>query len=93
MNETGWTTPPIGPWGMTRGRKAKALCADGRIRSATATAEPDTYFSVPARVSVRHKTVSGFLMVEGNEWMTFTAYLYGKNADLIVEQEGAKCPS
>jgi hypothetical protein len=57
--------------GMAAGSQYRALCEDGEVRIATATAEPDTYFSVPARITVRVRsedgasrsvTVSGFVM-------------------------------
>jgi hypothetical protein len=43
------------------GRKVKAICSDGKVRTATFTAEADTFFTVPARVSVNGLTVSGFV--------------------------------
>lgn len=57
-------------------------CEDGKRRNAFATAEPDTFFSIPACVYVGSKTVGGFLSSDDNGW-TFTAYSYGKNAGLI----------
>lgn len=78
------------------GRKVKAFCADGQVRTATFTAEADTFFSVPARVSVGGKTVSGFVtsdkdsifsfggmvMPEGIE-VRFHSYAPGKNGALL----------
>jgi len=52
-------------WGGATGRKAYVLCSDGRVRVATMTAEADTYFSVPARVSVNGRTVGGSLFSIG----------------------------
>lgn len=57
-------------------------CEDGVRRNASATAEPDTFFSIPACVYVGSKTVGGFLS-SGEEGWKFTAYSYGKNAGLI----------
>lgn len=64
-------------------------CEDGVRRNAFTTAEPDTFFSIPACVYVGSKTVGGFLTVE-EETVTgehagwkFVAYSYGKNAGLI----------
>ena len=57
-------------------------CEDGVRRNAFATAEPDTFFSIPAVVYVRSKSVSGFLSSDDEGW-NFTAYAYGKNAELI----------
>lgn len=50
-------------------RRAKVMCTDGKLRTAT-VGIPDTYFTVPARVSYhypktgRHTTVTGFIMVQ-----------------------------
>jgi hypothetical protein len=70
-------------------------CEDGVRRNAFATAEPDTFFSIPACVYVspsprmgrreagaQTKTVGGFLSSDDDGWK-FTAYSHGKNADLI----------
>lgn len=45
----------------TRGRKYEVWCPDGKVRTARATAEPDTMFTVPASVHVAGLTVSGFV--------------------------------
>jgi hypothetical protein len=42
-------------------RRFRAVCPDGRVRTARPTAEADTVFSIPARVQVRGVTVSGFI--------------------------------
>ena len=44
------------PWKVT-----KALCADGVRRTAWITAPADTFFSIPARVKVKGRTVSGYI--------------------------------
>jgi hypothetical protein len=75
-----------------------AICEDGIQRNAHVTAEADTFFSLPAKVYVKGKTVAGFLTrstLEG--WSTptdddpavwrFIAYSYRKNGHLI-EKEG-----
>ena len=74
------------PWKVT-----KALCSDGVRRTAWITGEHDTSFSLPARVKVKGKTVSGF--VSGDHWhlgggrygfdYQFRAYPTGKNAALL----------
>lgn len=48
------------PWSMV-GTRFQVLCSDGQVRVATATAETDTMFSVPARVQVKGRTVAGFV--------------------------------
>ena len=61
----------------------RCLCPDGRRRTVRITSEPDTFFSIPARVKVRGKTVTGY--VTGRETddyerdMEFRPYLYRKN--------------
>ena len=70
-------------------------CEDGIRRTVHATAEPDTFFSIPACVylnppttrgraepGARSKTVGGFLTTDEDGWK-FIAYSYGKNAGLI----------
>ena len=67
-------------------------CEDGKLRTAFATAEPDTFFSIPACVYVsppnrdassRTKTVTGFLSSSEEGWR-FTVNRAGKNAALIT---------
>lgn len=60
-------------------------CEDGVRRTAHATAEPDTFFSIPACVYVGQKTVSGFLASEEDGWK-FVVIRTGKNANLIEEK-------
>jgi hypothetical protein len=52
------------PYTYRPGARVAVLCADGRVRRATITADPDTYFSVPARVSVRGRTVTGHIGID-----------------------------
>lgn len=48
------------PWGLYRGGKAQ--CEDGRVRTLKRIAIcADTFFSIPAAISYRGKTVSGFV--------------------------------
>ena len=76
------------PWKVT-----KVLCSDGVRRTAWITGEHDTSFSLPARVKVKGKTVSGFVSGDpywhlggvsgdGVDWQ-FHTYLTGKNAALL----------
>jgi len=75
---------------------ARAICADGKVRNVRFQngGTPDTFFSVPASVSVAGKTVSGYVTVETAEgWSTpsaddpavvkFIRYEYGKNARFL----------
>lgn len=84
------------PWGEQRGTQYRALCADGIVRTATATAEADTFYTVPARVKVRGITVTGHVFARpgyevednGGPVYAFSAYSYRKNAAVIVAAEG-----
>ena len=70
-----------GPWSQlvqVRG----ALCADGRRRSTCRLGVPDTYWSAPAAVRVKGRTVSGFVSCSADGW-EFTAYSAGRNAHLL----------
>ena len=44
-------TPNMG----VQSHKTRALCADGKVRTVTYTAYPDTFFSQPARTTVKVK--------------------------------------
>lgn len=72
------------PWKVT-----KCLCSDGVRRTAWITSEADTYFSIPARVKVKGKTVSGYVTGRETEDLKpdseFRQYLYAKNANLLPE--------
>jgi hypothetical protein len=82
-------------WGSLKA-VGKAICEDGTQRFATVTAEPDTFFSIPARVSVKGTTVRGYLTCEtlaGYQTVSiaevdpavwkFIAYKYLKNWRLV----------
>lgn len=80
--------------GQYVGKRMRAVCSDGIARSCVMTHFPDTFFSIPARVTVRGKTISGYLTsatVDGSDVetsddpaiLTFRAYRYGKNADVL----------
>lgn len=65
-------------------------CEDGKRRYVRITGEPDTFFSVPARVTVRDKgknvTVTGYVTFNDDE-PEFRANAFGKNGHLL---KGAK---
>jgi hypothetical protein len=81
-----------GPWRIAY-KATDVLCSDGKRRTARITGEADTFFTLPASVSVSGKTVSGFLMQEPFEHedesvvdvLTFTAYRKRKNGQLLPE--------
>ena len=72
----------------------KCLCSDGVRRTARITSEPDTFFSQPARVKVKGRTVTGFIMrneafdvslaehPDVEDW-EFVANNFGKNGHLL----------
>jgi hypothetical protein len=76
-------------WGVwqTPWKVIRALCSDGKRRTAWIKSEPDTYFSIPACVKVQGKTVSGFVTgCETEDYQQdyeFIAYTYGKNGGLL----------
>lgn len=55
------------PWGLYARNGHRLLCGDGIIRAAELAESADTFFSVPARVRVRGKWVSGYMTTEENE--------------------------
>lgn len=68
------------------------LCQDGKSRTATCSPNgPDTFFSIPARVSAYGRTVSGFVSTDDGVWR-FIAYKYGRNGAVFsraIEQQEA----
>lgn len=83
------------PFGFYIGGRAE--CADGKVRNLKRiSVTADTYFSVPAAVTVKGKTVSGYITVEcgsGSSVPTeydplvviFKAYKWGKNYHLLLD--------
>ncbi len=81
------------PWGIYHG--GRALCSDGKVRAIKRIAQTaDTFFSVPASVTVKGKTVAGYVTTEtlsGSSVATdddptvvkFVAYTYRKNGNLL----------
>jgi len=48
------------PWGINI--SAKAICPDGKVRSLKRIAQTaDTFFSIPASVTIKGKSVSGYV--------------------------------
>lgn len=78
-----------GPFSVGPRIVRKCLCEDGIGRSAYCSAAgADTFYSIPARVSVRGRTVSGYVTaddVDGARVWLFVAYRYGANAGAILE--------
>lgn len=66
-----------------------ALCTDGKVRKLKRIAETaDTFFSVPASVTVAGRTVAGFVSLEetdAGQVLAFHAYKNRKNADALPE--------
>src|SRR5438093_444388 len=56
------------------------LLSDGTIRTVKLTSVPDSFFSIPAALSWRGKTISGFVSQNTDiERLEFTAERHGKN--------------
>lgn len=81
------------PRGVYRG--GRVLCSDGRVRNLKRIASTaDTFYSVPASVTVSGRTVAGYVTVETRDGWTvetegdpavakFIAYSYGANGSLL----------
>lgn len=52
------------PWGLFKRQGHRLLCSDGTIRAARLASTPDTFFSIPASISIKSKTVSGYATTE-----------------------------
>jgi len=74
-----------GPWDDYTA--ATALCPDGKVRKVKRIATTgDTYFSIPASVTVKGKTIAGFLMVDGDPTtVRFVPYTYRKNHNMFAK--------
>lgn len=73
----------LGPWRIAVST-TNVLCSDGKRRTVRYVGEPDTFFTHPCRVSVKGKTVSGFVSYDyGTDGLVFHAYQYRKNGHLL----------
>lgn len=76
---------------LTRGmwqiayKATNVLCSDGKRRNVKITGQPDTFFSIPASVQVKGKTVTGFLYTQDDGELIFCQYLPGKNGHLLPD--------
>lgn len=77
----------------TTQRRFRAICPDGIVRSGFCGI-PDTFFSIPAKVTVKGKTVYGFISKAGidkvidgtlvpEDAYLFTPNAKGKNANIF----------
>ena len=88
------------PWGAQTGTAYRVLCSDGKIRTAVATAEADTFYTIPARVTVRGRTITGSVYHRGMDWdgpadgprYAFSAYTYRKNGAILPRWPEATRP-
>ena len=93
--------PSLSPWGAQTGsRWTNVLCSDGVYRTFTATGEADTFFTIPGRVSVKGKTVTGHVYWDSEIFSDdpnpgvykFSAFTYRKNHDMLPEWDKEKVP-
>lgn len=82
------------PWGWNVA--GAALCADGKVRKLKRiAATADSFYSTPASVTVRGRTVAGYVTIETISGLStatpadpavlrFVAYTYRKNHGAIV---------
>lgn len=62
----------------------RCLCPDGKVRHATIVSYADTYWTLPARITVKGKTVSGAVSFRGLPGEEKVCFLPGgKNRDLL----------
>lgn len=72
------------------GRRVAALCADGKTRQALILRDADTFFTIPASIRVKGKTVTGHVYYTGLEihkTLRFSPSAWMKNADMIPAWE------
>lgn len=77
-----------GPWQIPI-RCEHALCPDGRRRNVKITREADTFWTLPAKVTYRGTSVSGWIMTRTDEHgcsLDTVDYVFvpgGKHADIF----------
>jgi hypothetical protein len=87
--------PPTGeleqryPWGLYAG--GSAICPDGKVRRLKWISEtPDTFFSIPASITVKNVSVSGYVTTaespNGNRLILFRPY-DRPNADKVFPKK------
>jgi hypothetical protein len=64
-------------------KQTNVLCSDGVRRVAWFTGEPDTFWTIPARVQVKGKTVRGHVYNDMEGVPCFAAYPHLKNAYVL----------
>lgn len=57
------------PWGLNLRCGQRLLCSDGVIRAAELAETADTFFSVPAKIWLKGKSVSGYMTVHEESWI------------------------
>lgn len=55
------------PWGLNRPYGHRLLCGDGVIRAAWIAQCPDTFFSTPARIRYKGRSVTGYMTSAGKD--------------------------
>jgi hypothetical protein len=57
------------PWGLFRRYGHRVLCSDGKIRACTMAQTADSFFSVPASIRIKGKTITGYVTGEEQQWI------------------------
>lgn len=77
------------PWGIYLG--GATLCPDGKVRKLKRIAQTaDTFFSVPASVTYKGKTIAGYITISDclktdRSYVNFVPYEYRKNGKLFLQ--------
>jgi hypothetical protein len=75
------------PWGVFVG--CRALCPDGRVRAVKLALTADTFWTIPAKLSYRGKTVCGFVTFASDSGLSTDPEQYlqfvptGKHRDIF----------
>ena len=78
------------PWGLHLRNGHRLLCSDGKIRAAELAPTADTFFSIPARVRVNGRTISGYATTDKTSDCddrngVYTFRHHDKHADALPE--------
>ena|SRR6266699_815537 len=75
-----------GPYSTNK--QAKVRTPEGKLRTTKRLGEADTFFSIPASVTVHGKTVSGYVSINTDtNTLEFHPYKYCKNGNIFDSKE------
>jgi len=72
------------PYGLFTRYGHRVLCSDGKIRACRMESTPDTYFSIPAVLKIKNKSITGHVTTrEHNNETVYCFYHHIKYNDIL----------